>query len=486
MKTNKQKKIVVSALALGLLASVMGVVRFNTHGAQAWGPERQTYTNESPAPKAVFNSITNNAAVGDERDFVRIVEVHDDGTKDAYTNEINVSGGKVYEVYIYYHNDASSTYNDKAHDYVGVARESKISAAFPESLAKGQKGDVNAIISSTTTSVPEVWDEAYMIADEDVTFAYIKGSAKIYNDWKANGSVMPSNLFSAEGTYIGLNELNGIILGCDEFSGQVVFQIRASSVATPEAPEEEPTPESTPSAGFEVNKLVSNDNGVNWVDYVDVKPGDEVEFKIVYRNTGTVAQRDVSAFDTLEGAVGMEYISGTTKIVKDGKEIVFEDAEGGIFNGGLAIGEVEPGEEVTIYYKARLKDDANSFSCGKTVLHNLAGMSGRRADQADAGLATVYDKVAVNVIRTGNGCLPTSLPETGPAQIVLAGIVCAGLLVGLGYWLNSKIQLKKLQKVAKGEINPEKEKKAKKEEKKEAREEKKEAKAEDKEKPLEK
>lgn len=39
-----------------------------------WGPKRPTYTNEHPADHPVFNSITNNAAVGDERDFVRIEE----------------------------------------------------------------------------------------------------------------------------------------------------------------------------------------------------------------------------------------------------------------------------------------------------------------------------------------------------------------------------------------------------------------------------
>lgn len=40
----------------------------------AWGPERPSYTNEHPADHAVFNSITNNAAVGNEFDFVRIEE----------------------------------------------------------------------------------------------------------------------------------------------------------------------------------------------------------------------------------------------------------------------------------------------------------------------------------------------------------------------------------------------------------------------------
>ena len=442
-KYKKKKQIAISALLVALMMSVLNVVKFATL-ANAWGPERQTYTNQSPAPKAVFNSITNNAAVGDERDFVRIVEIHEDGTKDNYTNEVTVSPGKTYEVYIYYHNDASSTYNDKAHDYIGVARESRISAAFPESIAAGQKGEVNAIISSSTTSVPEVWDEAYMIASEDVTLAYINGSAKIYNDWEANGSVLSTNLFSADGTYIGLNQLNGIILGCDEFSGQVVFRLKASGV-----PKRGEDPQ--PTTGFELEKKVSNDGGINWVDSVDVEPGKEIEFKVTYRNTGSVAQKDVSAFDTLEEATGMEYIAGSTRLVRNGKEEKVDEAvSGGLFDGGLRIGEVAAGEELTIYYKAKISDNKDTFACGKTILHNLVGMSGRRADQEDAGLATSYDKVSVNVIRSGDGCLPSSLPETGPAQIIMAIVVIGGLLVGLGYWLNSRRQLKKMKREAEG------------------------------------
>ena len=254
MKNNeKKKKIYVSAVAAGLIMSLAGGV-LQAKTAAAWGPVRDTYTNESPAPQAVFNSITNNAAVGDERDFVRVVEVHEDGTKDTYANEVEVKAGGIYEVYIYYHNDASSTYNTKAYDYRGVARESKISAAFPETIAAGETGEVNAIISSTTTLVEKVWDEAYLKATEDVTLAYIKGSAKIYNDWGANGSVLSENLFSADGTYIGLNELNGLILGCDEYSGQVVFRVQAFATETPETPE---TP--TANSRGRVNRMVGDD-----------------------------------------------------------------------------------------------------------------------------------------------------------------------------------------------------------------------------------
>lgn len=62
-----------------------------------WGPERPLFTNKAPATYAVFNSITDNSVVGDERDFVRIAE-KGIGT---YTNMIEIKAGKQYEVYIY-------------------------------------------------------------------------------------------------------------------------------------------------------------------------------------------------------------------------------------------------------------------------------------------------------------------------------------------------------------------------------------------------
>lgn len=194
--------------------------------AYAWGPERPTYTMESPADHVTFNSITDNAAVGDERDFVRIAEV---GGGKPYSNSVEIEAGKDYEVYIYYHNDASETYNTKEHNYKGVARDTRLSSGFPTELKAGETGDVVGIISSSTTSPEKVWDEAKITAKEDVTLHYVLASAKISNDWGASGRGLSTNLFSQKGTFIGLNELDGIILGCDKYSGYVVYTIRTKS-----------------------------------------------------------------------------------------------------------------------------------------------------------------------------------------------------------------------------------------------------------------
>lgn len=204
---------------------------FMPTSVMAWGPERPTYTNEAPADHATFNSITNNAAVGDERDFVRIEEKN---SGRPYSSEIMLEAGKQYEVYIYYHNDASETYNDAAHHYAGVSRNTRVTTNFPDELAAGKRGQISAIIRSDNASPQEVWDEAYITAKEDMTLHFVTGSAKLQNDWDANGSMMPRAIFDDEGAFLGVNELNGVILGCDRYSGQVVYTIQTEAVASSE------------------------------------------------------------------------------------------------------------------------------------------------------------------------------------------------------------------------------------------------------------
>lgn len=240
MKT-KLKSCMIGALAAALVAPfILSSVTF------AYGPERPTYTNEAPADHAVFNSITNNAVIGDERDFVRIKEKD---TEDMYSSELEIEAGKQYLVYIYYHNDASATYNDRAHGYAGVARDVRMASSFPLELKKGSRGVINGLIMSSNTDPKEVWDEAYVTAKEDLTLHYISGSARIYNKYKVNGSVLSMDLFTDNGVFIGLDQLNGVILGCDEYSGQVMYTLQAVADSKPDEPApidptpDEPTPD---------------------------------------------------------------------------------------------------------------------------------------------------------------------------------------------------------------------------------------------------
>lgn len=239
------KKISRSIAAVGVAA---GLALLTSAPALAWGPERPTFTNKKPADYAVFNSITDNAAVGDERDFVRIVEKN---TGNVYTSDLELEAGKQYEVYIYYHNNASSTYNDAKYNYKGVAQNVRVSTSFPLELAKGEVGQIYGEIKANNTNPTAVWDEAYVRAREPMTLHYVEGSAKIYNGGPVNGSVLSTKLFSEEGTLIGYSELRGLVLGCDEYSGHIIYTIQTQAVDAPvvvEVPEE--LPETGPAEVF--------------------------------------------------------------------------------------------------------------------------------------------------------------------------------------------------------------------------------------------
>ena len=221
----KKLKIVVAAFAVGL-ATVW------SPATMAWGPRRQTYTMESPAPSATFNSIVDNPILGDERDFVRVAE--DNGT---YANEVKVEAGKTYMVYIGYHNDAASSTNETGE---GISKNTRVVTDFPKEVSPGERGEIYAKILSDTAEPHSVWDEAYITADEDLKIKYVAGTALIHNDWDLDGTELPASLFTDEGALIGVNTANGTVFGCAEFSGYVIYRITAYKEETPPPPSELP------------------------------------------------------------------------------------------------------------------------------------------------------------------------------------------------------------------------------------------------------
>ena len=189
-----------------------------------WGPKRDTFTLDSPPINAVFNSYTDNPLVGDERDFVRIVE---NGVGGTYSSDIILEAGKQYQVYIYYDNDASPSASTEKYDYSGVAKDVRLSSNFPDKLEKNERTAISGLLSASNTNPETVWDVAYVTAKEDMTLHYVEGSAKIWTSGKAKGSVLSTKLFSKEGTFLGFDELDGVIPSTDEAgSGSVVYTIQ--------------------------------------------------------------------------------------------------------------------------------------------------------------------------------------------------------------------------------------------------------------------
>lgn len=410
-KTNKTKKpALLLAIVLSAALSPLALVK-GTFALDSWGPQdRATFTWESPAPYRTFNSITDNPTIGDERNFVRVKEV---GVEGPHYDDVDVVPGKEYEVYVYFHNNASASLNESGK---GIADNVRLSTKLPEKLEEGQTGTIYGTITSTNTNPESVWDTAFLKATETVYMRYVPDSATIHNAGTANGAILDANaLFSEEGAKLAYNLANssgtsmwGMIPGCNEYAGYVTYRLKADK------------PE------FGSFKEVSAEGANQFADNISTLPGSILDFKITYINSGTTEQKSVTVYDTMPD--GMEFISGSVQLTtKDGTSALDDK----LFSDGVVIGDFQSGEQATITYKAKVNDNIEKFRCGENTLYN-------NSEIATAN-GTITDKARIVVTRA------CELPNTGPVEIIMAIIIVIGIGSGGYYLYRTKKTLKTVE-----------------------------------------
>ena len=447
IKGEKMNKKYLSTIAGGIVALVLACLPFCR--ASAWGPERTTYTIESPAPYAVFNSITNNNAVGDERNFVRIGEA---GSSDPYEDEIEIVPGKEYEVYIYYHNNAASNTNSAGY---GMATNTRISSAYPTIVNTGERGMISGIISwsyvtpeqPNNAQTGKVWDEAYVTTKTDGTvLRYKTGTAVIHNAGAANGSVMPTALFTEEGAPIGFNKLAGTIPGCAEYSGYITYTLVAEKIDS------------------SLEKYVSLD-GENWGAEVTAKPGEYVTYKVVFRNTGNTKLTNVIFKDTHDEGLTLRTGSTTVFDINNENGTTIDDI---LDISGYNTGDSAAGALVQITYQAKVSDDETY--CNKSLKNTITVTYNSGDEKEDTATVLVAcdepsgpDEEDCSTNPNLPGCQEKNcktnpemegcqeLPSTGPLEIVMAIVVALGIGGGGYYLYHTRKTLNKVENEAKGE-----------------------------------
>lgn len=399
--------------------------------ALAWGPERETYTMEKPADHVTFNSITNNSTVGDERNFVHIKEKG----AEKYSDSVVVEPGKEYIVYITYHNDAASNLNASG---VGVATGVRVRSQFPTKVTPEKKGQISAVISATNAEPKQVWDEAFMTTTHNqVLLRYKEGSAVIHNGWATNGRVLSEKMFES-GTYLGMDELDGVLLGCAEYGGYITYTLEASNV------------------GAEINKTVSNDGGQTFHKNVTAKPGDEVTFQVDFKNTGTRDLTNVGFHDVLPE--GLSLVSGTTYLY-DNTYPNGEKLSDLIDKNGYTTGGYGDGGYVKLLYKTKVSEKAE---CGGSLVNRIY-MDSDQGEISDGATVNVVcdnndepqketpqeeEPVVENNKNNGssNVTTPGSLPNTGPVEVGAAIVIVAIITVLAVYWFRSYVALQQAKK----------------------------------------
>ena len=430
-----------------ILTIALFLTFYGVNIANAWGPERATFTMDKPASYVTFNSITDNQSsesigLGDERNFVRVRKAGDTTFRDSVEiTDADALGGQEFEVYVFYHNNAASNYHLTAND-------TKVFAYFPGIISGDSTAETGAKISASNANPTSVWDEADFInrSSVGVRLKYVEDSATIY--W--NGGRTTANLgedlfttgaligYCAEGTADCTSSLNGKIPGCAEYSGYIIYKVQVEQ------------------ASIYLSKMVSKD-GVNYYDNITARVGDTVHYKVVAKNLGSIATQRVGVKDQLTTGL----VATTDAILKDtateGATKTEALAEGFFKSTGaeayqLSVG----GAGWYIEYSAKITDDVfGDKTCGAAKLINTAYMD---YELTSGGFGSLGNQAAVLVSKPCEDCITNpdlpgckEIPNTGPLEITMAVIVIAGICGGGYYLYRTRKTLNKVESTAKGD-----------------------------------
>lgn len=387
----------LQVILVGFIVSI-----FAATSVLADGPERPTFTSASPANYVTFNSITDNPEHGDERNSVLIREAGV-GT---YRNEIKIVPGKEYEVYSYFHNNAKSSLNPSKQ---GIATNTRMSVQAPSVVKPGERGILSTSISADNANPKKVWDEAYVTTDTTIDLRYVAASAKIHSGGAVNGSILPSSLFTTGGAFLGYFEMNGVMPGCADYAGYVVYRLKADK------------------PGFEVAKDVSLSGKGAWADNIAAAPGAKVDYRITYKNTGTTDQMNVTVKDVLPA--GMKYVPGSAT-AKNASQPSGVKVSDDVIGKGINIGHYHGGESGVVTFSATVAR-LDELQCGQLAMRNTVSVitsNGTKNDTAD-------------VLVNKEGCAPAALPTTGPAEVIAGLIGIAAITIGIVYYIKSRRDL---------------------------------------------
>jgi uncharacterized repeat protein (TIGR01451 family) len=392
----------------------------------AWGPARATYTIANPADHVVFNSITDNPSHGDERNFVQVRDAN--SSNETYADQISLTSGHEYVVYVYYHNNASSSLNGTNFDGIGVAHGAYVKAQIPAVVTNGNT-DTKAVgyVGASNANPGEVWDDISLsnTTGGDIALRYIPGSTTIHNFGTTNGATLSDNIITI-GAPLGYNSIDGVVPGCNEYAGYVTFRIKADQ------------------PNFTIDKQVRKTGTTGWdSDNITVNPGDSVDYLISYHNTGTTAQNNVVISDILPS--GVSYTNDTTYLTNTTNPSSIKVSNNLNTNNGINIGNYAAGAAAYVKFSAIIAQNNDLSVCGVNTLTNTATIQTNNGSRSDTAIVTVNKTcttppVAPPVVPPATTPLttPTQLSHTGAGEDIAAILGLGTLITSLGYYLASR------------------------------------------------
>lgn len=348
----------------------------------AWGPtNRPTFTVDKPADHVAFNSIVDKKNNIDERNFVVIKDAANT-SEGGWKDEIAVQPGKEYLVRMEVHNNAAD--NLKL-----VSKNTRVKANVPATTGKSVQIDGFVTTDNwgakkgTAGKHGEVWDQVVLKSGNGQNFnlAYVANSAVMYNNhYGKSGVKLANSIVEKAGALVGYDKLDGKIPGCFQYKAYVTFKVKPQFAGT---------------SDFTVKKEVrkNGDTDKTWKKSVAVKPGDTVNYRINYENTGTTLQNNVHVRDYLPA--GMTYVAGSTKIANPTHPQYVATSDGITKGDGLNIGGYQAGSNAYLMFSAKV-DGTDNLPCGPQTLKNVGRITADGNYKEDNATVTV----------TGKDCAP--------------------------------------------------------------------------------
>ncbi|MEU1970755.1 hypothetical protein ABZ477_03795 [Microbacterium sp. NPDC019599] len=171
--------------------------------AGGWGPERPLFADAVTPNYLLFNSVTDNPNVGDERAFfvIRDASITDDG---GWQTQVKVERGHRYSLRIYIRND--SAYPD------AVATGTRVMVNLP--TCAGTSIGASAFVTADASFPLQVYANVGLVADEVFNVRFVEDSAELYNNSPNSPFTLPgveSALFTSAGQLIGFDALDGFV-----------------------------------------------------------------------------------------------------------------------------------------------------------------------------------------------------------------------------------------------------------------------------------
>ncbi len=364
-------------------AAVVATIGIAT-AATAWFPDRPTYTIEQPADHVTFNSITNNPNEGDERAFFEVKDAANT-QPNGFSHTAQVSEGQELLLRAYVHNNARDDLNGTNFNGPGVARNTKVRFHVP--TATGQALRANAYISADNATPREVADTIDLSGNSNFSLEYVPGSAVQYTNVVPSGIPLSDSIVTT-GAPIGYTEANGVVPGCFQYSSIVTIKVKVK------------TPKYSVQKSVRFEGQTSND----WKESVNAEPGQTVEWRIEFKNTGQTPLNSVKVVD--EVPAGLTVVPGSVRLFNGNYPSGYTFPDSSIQSNGrqvnVDIGNYNPGINAFVLFKTKTPTTGQT-ECGDKKFTN-------KAFATPEGYGAVVDTAEVNV-KGKEDCKPPENPS---------------------------------------------------------------------------